>query len=82
MSSDKPSVRKRSRSSGESNSSRTQPARRPTSNESQSPPENLDSSAGPVLKEIAGPDERQRDLGTPKQVSDTLALFVDVKYPF
>ncbi|KAK1219169.1 hypothetical protein PQX77_018127 [Marasmius sp. AFHP31] len=68
MSSDKPSVRKRSRSSGESNSSRTQPSRRPTSNESQSPPENLDSSAGPVLKEIAGPDERQRDLGTPKQV--------------
>ncbi|KAK1216963.1 hypothetical protein PQX77_020392 [Marasmius sp. AFHP31] len=75
MSSDKPPARKRSRSSGKSTSSRTQPSRRPTPDESQSPPENFDSSAGPVLKEIAGrstdPDEHQRDSGTPsKQVGD------------
>ncbi|KAK1226698.1 hypothetical protein PQX77_010314 [Marasmius sp. AFHP31] len=75
MSSAKPPVRKRSRSSGKSTSSRTQPSRRPTSDESQSPPENVELSAGPVLKEIAGkstdPDEHQRDSGTPsKQVGD------------
>ncbi|KAK1235713.1 hypothetical protein PQX77_001084, partial [Marasmius sp. AFHP31] len=67
MSSDKPPVRRKSRSSGKSASSRTQPSRRSTPDESQSPPENVDLSAGPVLKEIAGPDERQRDPGTPKQ---------------
>ncbi|KAK1226138.1 hypothetical protein PQX77_010889 [Marasmius sp. AFHP31] len=75
MSSAKPPVRRRSRSSGKSTSSRTQPSRRPTPDESQSPPENRDLSADPVLKEIAGkstdPDERQRDSGTPsKQVGD------------
>ncbi|KAK1216325.1 hypothetical protein PQX77_021048 [Marasmius sp. AFHP31] len=75
MSSDKPPARKRSRSSGKLTSSRTQPSRRPTSDESQSPPENRDLSAGPVLKEIAGkstdPGEHQGDSGTPsKQVGD------------
>ncbi|KAK1218134.1 hypothetical protein PQX77_019192 [Marasmius sp. AFHP31] len=75
MSSDKPPARKRSRSSGKSTSSRTQHSRRPTPDESQSPPENIDLSAGPVSKEIAGksmdPDEHQLDSGTPsKQVGD------------
>ncbi|KAK1226142.1 hypothetical protein PQX77_010893, partial [Marasmius sp. AFHP31] len=74
MSSAKPPARRRSRSSGKSTSSRTQPSRRPTPDESQSPPENLDSPAGPELKEIAGkstdPDEHQGDSGTAKQVGD------------
>ncbi|KAK1231490.1 hypothetical protein PQX77_005389 [Marasmius sp. AFHP31] len=74
MSSAKPPVRERSRSSGKSTSSRTQPSRRPIPSESQSPPENLDSPAGPELKEIAGkstdPDGHQGDSGTAKQVGD------------
>ncbi|KAK1231008.1 hypothetical protein PQX77_005882, partial [Marasmius sp. AFHP31] len=70
MSSAKPPARRRSRSSGKSTSSQTQHSRRSTPDESHSPPENIDLSAGPVLKEIAGPDERQRDSGTPKQVGN------------